>query len=158
MKTTFLKPGDTAPDFTAVDQDGVEFSLSEYQGRAVVLYFYPKDNTTGCTEEACSLRDGYTELKQLGLDVIGVSPDSTRSHRSFIQKHSLPFRLAADTDHRIAELYGVWAEKSMYGKTYMGIVRTTFIIKGDRKITHVFDKVNTKAHAMQILEELKKTL
>ena len=87
MKTTFLKPGDTAPDFTVVDQDGVEFSLSDYKGRDVVLYFYPKDNTTGCTEEACSLRDGYPELKQLGFDVIGVSPDSSKSHRSFIQKH-----------------------------------------------------------------------
>ncbi len=156
MKPLVLKPGDCAPDFNGMDQDQKPIALSGYKGKKLILYFYPKDNTPGCTAEACSLRDGYEDLQKLGLEVIGVSPDSEKSHQSFIKKYNLPFRLIADTDHRIAEQYGVWGEKKMYGKTYEGILRTTFVIDANGKITHIFDKVDTKQHVKQILEELNK--
>ncbi|MGD9976729.1 MAG: thioredoxin-dependent thiol peroxidase [Bacteroidales bacterium] len=155
METTILKAGDKAPDFSAIDQDEKGISLSDFKGKKLILYFYPKDNTSGCTAEACSLRDGYEGLQNLGLEVAGVSPDSSKSHKAFIQKHVLPFRLIADTEHTIANAYGVWGEKKMYGKSYMGILRTTFVINNGI-ITHVFDKVNTKEHVNQILTELKK--
>ncbi|MCB8963449.1 MAG: thioredoxin-dependent thiol peroxidase [Bacteroidales bacterium] len=155
MKTK-LNIGDKAPDFKGIDQDGKSITLSDYKGKNLVLYFYPKDNTSGCTAEACSLRDGYEDLQKLGMEIIGVSPDSAKSHQSFIQKHALPFRLIADTEKEVANTFGVWAEKKMYGKAYMGILRTTFIIDRNGIITHIFDKVNTKEHVSQILAEFKK--
>ncbi len=156
MATIILKPGDSAPDFHAKDQEGNSISLSDFKGKKLILYFYPKDNTPGCTAEACSLRDGYDELKNLGMEVIGVSPDSEKSHKSFINKYGLPFRLIADTNHAIAEKYGVWGEKRMYGKTYYGILRTTFVIDEKGVITHVFNRVDTNEHVKQILEALNK--
>ena len=147
-----LKPGDKAPDFTATDQDGKKISLAEYKGKKVILYFYPKDNTPGCTDEACSLRDRYTDILKEGFDVIGVSADSSKSHKGFIGKHNLPFRLIADEDQKVVKAYGVWGEKNMYGKTYFGILRTTFIISENGIIEKVIEKVNTKDHSKQILE------
>ncbi|HEX3009722.1 MAG TPA: thioredoxin-dependent thiol peroxidase [Bacteroidales bacterium] len=147
-----LKVGDKAPDFKAVDQDGRSISLSDYKGKKVILYFYPKDNTSGCTDEACSLRDGYEVITSSGYEVIGVSADSEKSHQGFAKKHNLPFRLIADTDKKVIQAYGVWGEKKMYGKTYEGIYRTTFIISEDGVIENIIEKVNTKNHAGQILE------
>lgn len=146
-----LKVGDKAPGFEGVDQDGRSVSLSELLGKRVVLYFYPKDNTAGCTAEACSLRDGYPELVRRGFVVVGVSPDSEASHRRFIDGHGLPFRLIADRDKAIASAYGVWGEKKFMGRTYLGILRTTFVIGPDGLIERRFDKVNTKDHFNQIL-------
>ncbi len=147
-----LKSGDKASDFTSVDQNGKQIKLSDCKGKRLILYFYPKDNTSGCTAEACSLRDGYEQLRNLGYEVIGVSPDSEKSHQSFIKKYDLPFRLISDTNQLVANLYGVWAEKKMYGRSYMGILRTTFIINEEGVITHVISKVNTGDHVKQILE------
>lgn len=148
-----LKPGDKAPEIKGIDQDGKPISLSDYKGKKIVLYFYPKDNTPGCTDEACSLRDGYQDLKKHGYDIIGVSADSAKSHQGFIQKHNLPFRLIADTDKSVIQAYGAWGEKKMYGKSYEGIIRSTFIISEAGTIEKVIDKVKTKEHAKQILEE-----
>lgn len=156
MTTINLKSGDKAPEFVSVDQNGKQIKLSEYKGKSVILYFYPKDNTPGCTAEACSLRDGYEKLTNLGFDVIGVSPDSEKSHQNFIKKYELPFRLISDTNQAVANLYGVWGEKQMYGKTYMGILRTTFLIDEKGIITHVISKVNTSDHVNQILEIVEK--
>lgn len=150
-----IKVGDIAPAFKGVDQDDKEISLSDYKGKKVVLYFYPKDNTPGCTAEACSLRDGYAELKKMGFEVIGVSGDSTASHRKFIAKHTLPFTLLADTDRAIALAYGVYSEKVFCGRKCMGIVRTTFIIDENGKIEKIFDKVKTKEHFIQIVDSYK---
>lgn len=150
-----LKIGDVAPAFTGVNQDDKEVSLSDYKGKKVVLYFYPKDNTPGCTAEACSLRDGYTELKKMGFEVIGVSFDSAASHRKFIEKQALPFTLLADTDKAIATAYGVYREKVFCGRTSMGIMRTTFIIDEAGKIEKIFDKVKTKEHFVQIVDSYK---
>lgn len=151
-----LKVGDKAPDFQAIDQDGRSISLTDYKGKKIILYFYPKDNTPGCTDEACSLRDGYDDLTKSGYDVIGVSADSEKSHQGFISKHNLPFRLIADTDKKVIQAYGAWGEKKMYGKSYEGIIRTTFIISEDGTIEEIIDKVKTKNHASQILEETGK--
>lgn len=156
MATTILRPGNLAPDFVGKDQDGKTINLADYKGKKLILYFYPKDNTSGCTAEACSLRDGYEDLKNLGMEVLGVSPDSEKSHKNFIQKYSLPFRLIADENHEIAEKYGVRGEKKMYGKAYFGILRTTFVINEQGVITHVFNKVDTKEHVKQILSEINK--
>lgn len=156
MTTTNLKPGDLAPDFIGRDQDGNAIQLSDFKGKKLILYFYPKDNTSGCTAEACSLRDGYEELKTLGMEVVGVSPDSEKSHKNFIRKYNLPFRLIADENHEIAEKYGAWGEKKMYGKAYFGILRTTFLINESGIITHIFNKVDTKEHVKQILSEINK--
>ena len=136
-----------------MDQDGREVRLSDFAGHDLVLYFYPKDNTSGCTAEACSLRDNIDELRDRGYTVVGVSSDSEASHRRFIDKHSLPFILIADTDHRLQEAMGVWGEKSMYGRKYMGTLRTTFVIDGDGVIRHIFGPkdIKTKIHAGQIL-------
>ncbi len=147
-----LEAGEKAPQFKGKNEHGEEISLSDFKGRKVVLYFYPKDNTPGCTAQACSLRDNYEELLLSGYVVLGVSPDSEKSHQKFIKKFSLPFPLIADTDHKIAEAYGVWAEKSMFGKKYMGVVRTTFIIDENGKIEEVISKVDTAEHAGQILK------
>ncbi len=145
--------GDKAPELLGVDQDGKEVRLSDFAGHDLVLYFYPKDNTSGCTAEACSLRDNIDELRDRGYTVVGVSSDSEASHRRFIDKHSLPFILIADTDHRLQEAMGVWGEKSMYGRKYMGTLRTTFVIDGDGVIRHIFGPkdIKTKIHAGQIL-------
>jgi thioredoxin-dependent peroxiredoxin len=156
MTTISLKSGDKAPEFTSVDQNGKQIKLLDYKGQRLILYFYPKDNTSGCTAEACSLRDGYEQLGSLGFEVIGVSPDSEKSHQGFIKKNGLPFRLISDTDQTVANLYGVWAEKKMYGKSYMGILRTTFVIDEKGTITHVISKVNTGDHVKQIIEIVEK--
>lgn len=148
---TTLKIGDKAPDFQAIDQDGNTIGLSDFKGKKLVLYFYPKDNTPGCTDEACSLRDGYQELKAQGYEVVGVSADSAKTHKGFIEKHELPFKLIADTDKKILQSFGAWGEKKMYGKAYEGIIRTTFIISEDGKIERVIEKVKTKDHAKQVL-------
>jgi peroxiredoxin Q/BCP len=149
-----LKAGDKAPDFTAKDQNGKEVSLAEYKGKNVILYFYPKDDTPGCTAEACSFRDNYQALTSQGFAVIGVSTDSEKSHKKFETKYSLPFTLIADEDKVINEAYGVWAEKSMYGKTYMGTARTTFIIGTDGFIKHVITKVDNPNATQQVLDLL----
>jgi len=146
-----LSPGDQAPDFTSKDQDGNDIKLSDFKGKKVVLYFYPKDNTPGCTAESCNLRDNYEELQKQGYVVLGVSPDDEKSHQKFIEKHELPFPLVADTDKSVHEAYGTWGEKKMYGKTYMGTLRTTFVIDEEGKIEEVIGKVKTKDHAAQIL-------
>ena len=151
-----LKVGDMAPAFTGNTQDGTTISSLELKGSRIVLYFYPKDNTSGCTLEAKSLRDGKEELSRRGYRIIGVSPDSERSHQSFCTKHELNFTLLADTDHSICEAFGVWAEKSMYGRKYMGVKRTTFLIDEEGIITHIFDKVKTASHFEQIISELDK--
>jgi peroxiredoxin Q/BCP len=150
-----LKAGDKAPDFTAKDQNGKSVSLADFKGKTVILYFYPKDDTPGCTAEACDFRDNYQSLIGKGYEVIGVSTDDEKSHKKFETKYSLPFPLIADTDHHIVEAYGVWGEKNMYGKKYMGTMRTTFIINADGNIDKVIDKVDTKASSQQVLDLLK---
>lgn len=151
-----LNVGDMAPDFTGLTQDGETLTLADLKGSRIVLYFYPKDNTSGCTLEAKSLRDGKAELAERGYRIIGVSPDSERSHQNFCAKHDLNFTLLADTDHSICEAFGVWAEKSMYGRKYMGVVRTTFLLDEEGRITHIFNKVKTAEHYQQIVNELDK--
>ncbi|OOQ58197.1 thioredoxin-dependent thiol peroxidase [Mucilaginibacter pedocola] len=150
-----LKAGDKAPDFTAKDQNGKEVSLADHRGKKIILYFYPKDDTPGCTAESCDFRDNYQSLLKEGYDVIGVSVDDEKSHKKFETKYSLPFTLIADTDHSIVEAYDVWKEKNMYGKKYMGTARTTFVINGDGIIDHVIDKVDTKASSQQVLDLVK---
>lgn len=150
-----LTAGDKAPEFTAKDQNGKTVSLADFKGKTVILYFYPKDDTPGCTAEACDFRDNYQSLAGKGFEVIGVSTDDEKSHKKFETKYSLPFPLIADTDHTIVEAYGVWAEKNMYGKKYMGTVRTTFIIDADGNIQKVIDKVDTKAASQQVLDLLQ---
>ena len=145
----------TAPDFTLNDKDGNKVSLSDFRGKKVVLYFYPKDNTPGCTAEACSLRDGYDSLQAAGYEVIGVSKDSAASHAKFAEKHNLPFTLIADTEKTLNEAFGVWQLKKMCGRESMGTVRTTFLIDETGTVTDIINKVNTKDSANQILE-LKK--
>jgi len=149
-----LKEGDKAPTFKGIDQNGEEISLDQYQGKKVVLYFYPKDNTAGCTAEACNLRDNYSEFLNKGMDVIGVSPDSEISHQKFIDKHDLPFRLISDPDKEILNKYNAWGEKKMYGKTYQGVLRKTFIIAEDQTIEKIIEKVKTKDHTNQIFKSL----
>ena len=145
--------GDRVPDLLGTDQEGKEVRMSDYQGKKVALYFYPKDNTSGCTAEACSLRDGYEALQAKGYEIIGVSKDSAKSHQGFIQKQNLPFRLIADTDTTLQQTFGVWAEKKLNGRTYMGTLRMTFIIDEQGVVTHIFGpkEVKTKEHAQQIL-------
>lgn len=149
------KPGDVAPAFEATDQNGNEISLESLKGKRVILYFYPKDNTPGCTAEACSLRDGKSELEKMGFVIIGVSGDSEISHRRFIEKHSLNFTLISDTDHRVAEAYGVWGPKNFMGRETIGMIRTTFVIDPEGLIEKVFDKVDTKRHFEQIADSYK---
>lgn len=149
-----LKTGDKAPDFTATDQNGKTVSLADFKGKTVILYFYPKDDTPGCTAEACDFRDNYQSLKAKGYEVIGVSTDDEKSHKKFETKYSLPFTLIADADQQIVNSYGVWGEKNMYGKTYMGTQRTTFIIDPSGNISHVIEKVDTKNASQQVLDLL----
>jgi thioredoxin-dependent peroxiredoxin len=148
-----LKIGDKAPAFEGKDQSGNTVRLSDYAGKKVILYFYPKDNTSGCTAQACNLRDNYSELLQEGYEVIGVSVDSEKSHQNFIGKYALPFTLLADTDKQIVEQYGVWQEKSMYGRKYMGTMRYTFVIDENGVIQNIITKVKTADHASQILSK-----
>ena len=145
--------GDKAPERLGINEKGEEILLSNYRGKKVVLYFYPKDNTSGCTAEACSLRDNYSALRQQGYEVIGVSVDSAASHQKFIDKHALPFTLIADTDKELVQAMGVWGEKSMYGRKYMGTFRTTFIINEEGIIERIIlpKQVKTKEHSKQIL-------
>lgn len=145
--------GDKVDDLLGLDQDGKEIRLSDYPGKSVALYFYPKDMTSGCTAQACNLRDNYHELLNAGYQVIGVSVDSADSHKKFIAKNDLPFPLISDTDHNLVEKFGVWGEKSMYGRKYMGTFRTTFIISPEGIVTRVISpkEIKTKNHAAQIL-------
>jgi peroxiredoxin Q/BCP len=149
-----LKKGDKAPAFEGKNQDGKTVSLSDFQGKKVILYFYPKDDTTGCTQEACNLRDNHTELLKRGFEVLGVSPDSEKSHTRFAGKYNLPFHLIADTEKQILNDYGVWGEKNMYGRISKGVLRTTFVINEEGIIEKVFSKVDTKNHTQQILDGL----
>jgi peroxiredoxin Q/BCP len=146
-----VKEGSKAPDFTARNQNGEKVRLSDLKGQRVVLYFYPKDDTPGCTKEACSFRDADDVFAEKGIKVLGVSTDDEKSHQKFISKFSLPFDLLADTDKEIVEKYGVWGEKSMYGKKYMGTMRKTFLIDEDQKVVKIFDKVNVAEHADEVL-------
>lgn len=150
-----LKVGDPAPAFEATDQDGNRRTLADFAGRKLILYFYPKDNTPGCTAEACSLRDGRDELRAMGFEIVGVSPDSEKSHRGFVEKQSLNFTLLSDPDHTIAEAYGTWGEKKFMGRIGLGILRTTFVIDEKGRIEKIFDKVRTKDHFEQIVEAYK---
>jgi peroxiredoxin Q/BCP len=147
-----LQEGDKAPAFTGIDQDGKKVSLSSFKGKKVVLYFYPKDLTSTCTVQACNLRDNYKSLTKKGFVVIGVSPDSVELHQKFIGKHELPFILIADTEQEILKKYGVWGEKSMYGRKYMGVIRTTFVIDEKGKIAKIFLKPKSAEHAQEILK------
>lgn len=149
------KEGDKAPDFTAKDQNGKTVSLSDFKGKNVILYFYPKDDTPGCTAEACSFRDNYQSLLSKGFAVIGVSTDTEKSHKKFEKKYSLPFPLIADPDRKIVEEYGLWAEKMMFGKKYMGTVRTTFVIDLNGVITKVIDKVDNENASQQVIDLLQ---
>ena len=148
-----LNIGDKAPEILGTDENGKEIKLSDFKGKKLALYFYPKDNTSGCTAEACSLRDSYEELQKAGYEIVGVSKDSAKSHQNFIAKQNLPFRLIADTETTLQQQFGVWAEKKMCGRTYMGTLRTTFIIDENGVIEKIFGpkEVKTKDHANQIL-------
>ncbi|MGV8878441.1 MAG: thioredoxin-dependent thiol peroxidase [Sphingobacteriaceae bacterium] len=150
-----LKEGNKAPDFTANDQNGKAVSWSDFKGKNVILYFYPKDDTPGCTAEACDFRDNYQSLIKDGFEVIGISTDDEKSHKKFESKYALPFTLIADADKKIVEAYGVWVEKNMYGKKYMGTARTTFIINPDGIIKHVLSKIDTKNASQQIRDLIK---
>ena len=150
-----LEEGTIAPDFTLEADGGREVSLSEHRGKKVVLYFYPKDNTPGCTTEACNFRDDYAPITAAGAVVLGVSPDSVKSHDKFTLKLNLPFALLSDPDHEVAEMYGAWGEKKMYGRTYMGIIRSTFVIDEAGRIIKVFPKVKVKDHSQEVLTVLK---
>ena len=149
------KVGQKAPDFTVTNDKGEKVKLADFKGKKVVLYFYPKDDTPGCTKEACAFRDGIAEIKKKGAVVLGVSADSVESHKKFKTKFDLNFPLLADTDKKIVEAYGTWKEKSMYGKKYMGIERTTFIIDEQGKISHIFPKVKVDQHYDEVLQALE---
>ena len=146
-----LKEGDLAPAISARDQNGELVTLEEYRGRKVVLFFYPKDNTPGCTAEACDLRDNYSRFRDQGYEIVGVSADSEKSHQNFIAKHQLPFRLISDPDRKVLEDYEAWGEKKNYGKTYMGIIRKTYIIDQNGYVEKIIEKVLTKEHSKQII-------
>lgn len=145
--------GDLAPELLGIDQDGQEVRRSDYPAKRIALYFYPKDNTSGCTAQACSLRDNYATLREANIEIIGVSGDSAKSHKRFIEQHALPFRLIVDSEHQLNEAFGVWVEKSMYGRKYMGTERTTFIISPEGVVEHIIrgKAVKTAEHAQQIL-------
>ena len=147
-----LKEGDDAPNFAVKNQNGEETKLSDFRGKKVVLYFYPKDDTPGCTKEACSLRDGFSKFGEKGIEILGVSTDDEQSHRKFISKYELPFTLLADTDHSVADAYQSYGEKKFMGKTYNGVLRRTFLIDEAGKIKKIFDKVKVDEHADEVLE------
>lgn len=150
-----LKEGIKAPVFSLPDQNGNKISLSELSGKNIVLYFYPKDDTSGCTKEACQFRDAFPKFKGVNAVILGISPDSVESHKKFEQKYKLPFRLLSDEKKSVLEKYGVWKEKSMYGRKYMGVERTTFVIGSDGKIKKIFNKVKVPDHDKQVLDALK---
>lgn len=150
-----LQENTTAPDFTLQADDGREVTLSDYRGKKVVLYFYPKDDTPGCTTEACNFRDAHAEIVAAGAAVLGISPDNLKSHGKFKTKFSLPFALLGDPNHYVAEMYGAWGEKRMYGKTYLGIIRSTFIIDEEGRIIKVFPTVKVQNHSQEVLDALK---
>jgi len=150
-----LSIGDKAPDFTGLNQKGELISLSSFRGKKLIVYFYPKDNTPGCTAESCNLNDNYAMWLSKGYEVVGISPDSIVSHKKFADKFNFGFNLIADTDTKILQSYGVWGEKSMYGKSYMGVLRTTFVINENGIIEKIFDKVDTKNHSDQIIKALE---
>lgn len=149
------QPGTLAPDFTLLDQDGVAHTLSAHRGSRVLLYFYPKDDTPGCTKQACMLRDAMPDLATLDAIVFGISPDSVKSHRKFADKYGLPFTLLADEGHGVAEKYGVWGRKKFMGREYDGVFRTSFLIDADGIITHVYENVKPELHADQVLADLR---
>lgn len=146
-----IKEGDAAPDFTVKDQNGADVKLSDLRGQKIVLYFYPKDDTPGCTKQACSLRDGFSTFETRGIKILGISPDSEASHQKFISKFDLPFTLLADTNHQIADAYGSYGEKKFMGKTYTGVLRKTFLIDETGKIKKIFDKVKVEEHGEEVL-------
>lgn len=148
-------PGDAAPSFTGTTADGSSVALSDFAGAPLAVYFYPKDDTPGCTKQACSLRDGWAELQAAGLAVVGVSPDDEASHARFAEKYDLPLPLLADPEKEILTAYGAWGEKNLYGRKSLGVKRTTFLIDGDGTVRHVFKRPDTKAHAEQILEKAR---
>jgi peroxiredoxin Q/BCP len=151
---TVLKAGDKAPDFSGINQDGKEIKLSDFAGKKLILYFYPKDDTPGCTAESCNLNDNYDLWLEKGFEVVGVSPDSVESHQKFRNKFGLKFDLIADTEKEILQAYGAWGEKSMFGKKYMGVLRTTFVIDANGIIQQVFENVKTKDHSNQIFKSI----
>ena len=151
----FLNKGDKAPNFSGVDQNNEPISLTDYKGKKLILYFYPKDNTPGCTAESCNLNDNYDSWLAKGYEVVGVSPDSVASHKKFADKYGFSFRLIADTEKEILQAFGAWGEKNMYGKKYMGVLRSTFVISEEGIIEEVFTKVKTKDHTNQILKALE---
>lgn len=150
-----LSIGDSAPDFTLPDQDGRIHTLSEYRGKPLVLYFYPKDDTSGCTKEACGFRDDYSAYQAAGVTILGVSPDSSKSHTNFITKYELPFTLLADPEREVLRMYGAWGLKKMYGREYEGVLRTTYLIGADGKIVKIYKKVKPAAHSAEILAALE---
>lgn len=150
-----ISANQTAPDFTLPDENGVPHSLSDYRGKPVVLYFYPKDDTPGCTTEACNFRDDYSAYEEAGVVILGVSPDSPKSHTKFKAKYNLPFTLLSDEDHHVAELYGVWGPKKFMGREYEGIYRTTFMIDSEGNLQQVFEDVKPADHSAQLLQALK---
>jgi thioredoxin-dependent peroxiredoxin len=151
---TVLKPGDAAPDFTLSESGGGTRSLHDSRGKHVILFFYPRDDTSGCTKEACSFRDSYADYQHINADILGISPDDVRSHDKFAAKYSLPFPLLADTDHQVSEAYGAWGQKSMYGREYMGMLRTTYLIDADGKVEKVWTRVKPAGHAQEVLAAL----
>lgn len=153
-----LNKGDKIPEVLGKDQEGKEVKASDYKGKKFILYFYPKDNTPGCTAEACNFRDNFYELRKAGYEIVGVSVDDEKSHNKFIEKYELPFRLIADTDKKLVELFGIWAEKTLAGRKYMGTLRTTFLIDEDGVIEQVFTskEIKAKEHAEQVLDWLNK--
>lgn len=150
-----VEAGTKAPNFELKDNEGKVHKLSDYKGKTFVLYFYPKDNTKGCTTEACSFRDSYAEFEKAGVDVIGVSPDDEKSHTKFIDKYELPFTLLSDPGHKVCEAYGVWGLKKFMGREYEGVFRTTFVIGPEGKIVKVFEKVKPTDHSLEVLEAVK---
>lgn len=149
-----LHEGDIAPDFTLLDQNGITHSLNAEKGKWVLLYFYPKDNTPGCTKQACALRDEFPAFEKLNCTVFGISVDSVISHKKFAEKFSLPFTLLADTGKNVVEAYGVWQKKKLAGREYLGIVRTSFLINPNRKIAKIYERVNPETHATEVLQDL----
>lgn len=150
-----ISSGIPAPEFSLPDENGVVRSLSEFKGQPVLLYFYPKDDTPGCTTEACNFRDDYSQYTEAGITILGVSPDTSKSHAKFKSKYGLPFTLLADSEHKVCELYGVWGTKKNYGKEYQGVFRTTFLIDENGKIIHVFNSVKPAEHSAEVLTQFK---
>ncbi|OXM86493.1 thioredoxin-dependent thiol peroxidase [Paenibacillus rigui] len=156
MTTALLEPGQAVPDFTLPSQHGEEVSLQQFRGKKLVIYFYPADMTPSCTQEACDFRDYTGAFKEVNAEVIGISPDSLKKHDKFIEKYELPFRLLSDEEHQVCELFGIWQLKKMYGKEYMGVVRSTFLVDEEGKLIQAWTKVKVKNHAAEVLEAAKR--